>query len=374
MKKNILIVASIYRVGERVYPLIPEFHKFANVDLLQVNEMSRDMVSYGNINYNEIFHNKYDKFFDNIYDGTTSSIESKGARNSNPSKTVLNLDVNKYDMIFYDDNRNRHGMWNLYERKRSDCIMIANTHCNSSLNPQKNNIPVEGHQNGNYIVDNYQKVFDYCFVHGNIERDAYDNKDYIITGGIPSNDDLKYYDRTDDFILIIVNFLGNKSHPYNIGFDEVLFKNFNLLELQKRYNKKIIIKVKSRANYSSMVVDRNYITSLLPNNLDFDIIHDFEDNNQLICGASLVIGSTSTLSFKPIQKGIPTILTNKTGCIGSFHSYRSLIDVDKDFIEKVEDEMRGGRDINFIESALDGGLKYNSTEIYTEKIKELMGV
>ena len=374
MRKNILIVASIYRVGERVYPLIPKFHKFANVDLLQVNEMSRDMVSYGNINYNEIFHNKYDKFFDNIYDGTISSIESKGARNSNPSKTILNLDINKYDMIFYDDNRNRHGMWNLYQRKRPDCIMIANTHCNSSLNPQKNDIPVEGHQNGNYIVDNYQKVFDYCFVHGNIERDAYDNKDYIITGGIPSNDDLKYYDRTNDFILIIVNFLGNKSYPYKIGFDEVLFKNFNLLELQKRYNKKIIIKVKSRANYSSMVVDRNYITSLLPNNLDFDIIHDFEDNNQLICGASLVIGSTSTLSFKPIQKGIPTVLTNKTGCIGSFHSYRSLIDVDKNFIEKVEDEMIGGRDINFIESALDGGLKYNSTEIYTKKIKELMGV
>ena len=108
MRKKILVVASIYRVGERIYPLIPEFHKFADLDLLQVNEMSNDMISYGNIDYRELFHNEYDEFFDNIYDGTMSSIESNGARDSNPSQTILDLDATKYDMIFCDDNRSRH--------------------------------------------------------------------------------------------------------------------------------------------------------------------------------------------------------------------------------------------------------------------------
>ena len=75
MKKKILFIASVYRVGERVYPIIPELHKFADIDLLQINEMSNDMECYGNIDYREIFHNKYDKYFDNIYDGTGSSIE-----------------------------------------------------------------------------------------------------------------------------------------------------------------------------------------------------------------------------------------------------------------------------------------------------------
>ena len=374
MKKKILIVATVYRVGERIYPLIPEFHKFADIDLLQLNEMSDDMVSYGNIDYRKLFHEKCDKFFECIYDGTISSIQSQGAKNAHPSETILNLDVTKYDMIFYDDNRNRHGLWSLYQRKRSDCIVIANTHCNSSLNPQPNDNPPEGHSNGNYIVDNYQKVFDYCFVHGDIERNAYDNKDYIITGGIPSNDELKYYDRTDDFILIIVNFLGNAYCPYNVSFDEDMFNKLNLLELQKQYNKNVVFKTKSRANHSSVMADQNYIKYLMPDGLNFDIITDFEDNNQLICGASLVIGSTSTLSFKPIQKGVPTVLTNKTGCTGSFYNYRSLVDVDENFIEKVENEILSGRDIKFIENALEGGLHFNATEKYNHKVKELMGV
>ena len=60
MRKKILFIASIYRVGERTYPLIPELHKFADIDLLQVNEMSKDMHNYGNIDYRDIFHDKYD--------------------------------------------------------------------------------------------------------------------------------------------------------------------------------------------------------------------------------------------------------------------------------------------------------------------------
>ena len=63
MRKKILIITSIYRVGERIYPLIHEFHKFADLDLLQVNEMSNDMISYGNIDYRELFHIEYDKGF-----------------------------------------------------------------------------------------------------------------------------------------------------------------------------------------------------------------------------------------------------------------------------------------------------------------------
>ena len=102
MKKKILIVATVYRVGERVYPLIPKMHKFADLDLLQVDEMSNDMQNYGNIDYREQFHKKYDKYFDNIIDGTSSSIQSQGATNKNPSNVILNLDVKKYDMIFYE--------------------------------------------------------------------------------------------------------------------------------------------------------------------------------------------------------------------------------------------------------------------------------
>ena len=350
MKKRILIVATVYRVGERVYPLIPKMHKFADLDLLQVDEMSNDMQNYGNIDYREQFHKKYDKYFDNIIDGTSSSIQSQGATNKNPSNVILNLDVKKYDMIFYDDNRNRHGLWVLFQNKREDCLMVANTHCNSTLNPKAGIIPPEGHSNGNYIVEGYKKVFDICFVHGEVEKNAYDEKSYLISGGIPSNDELNYYERTNDFILIIVNFLGNSSAcPYKLTFDKDLFDKMKLVELQNKYNKKIVIKTKSRANHNSVLADHNYIDSILPNNLDYQIITDFADNNQLICGAFLVIGSTSALSFKPIQKGIPTILINKAGCVGSFYSYRSLIDINDDFLQQVNNELDSGKDNKYIE-------------------------
>lgn len=373
MRKKILFIASIYRVGERTYPIIPELHKFADIDLLQVNEMSKDMHNYGNIDYRDVFHDKYGTFFDNIYDGTLSSIESRGARNSNPSSTILSLDVKKYDMIFYDDNRDRHGVWYLYKNKRSDCTMIGNTHGNTTLNPQPGKIQPEGHSSGNYIVDNYKKVFDYCFVHGDEERESYDDTSYIISGGIPANDQLKYYQRTNDFILIVVNFLGNSpSCPYKLRFDEKLFNQMRLLELQEIYKKQIVIKTKSRANHTSVASDHAYINSILPDNLQYQIITDFEDNNQLVCGASLVIGSTSGLSFKPIQKGIPTVLINKAGCIGSFHKHRSLIDIETNFLDKVAFEIDSGKDGDYVDRILEGGSSFNSTEIYIKKIKELL--
>ena len=39
MRKKILFIPSIYRVGERIYPLIPELSKFADVDLLLIDDM-----------------------------------------------------------------------------------------------------------------------------------------------------------------------------------------------------------------------------------------------------------------------------------------------------------------------------------------------
>ena len=36
MRKKILLIVSVFRVGERIHPVIPELHKFADLDLLQM--------------------------------------------------------------------------------------------------------------------------------------------------------------------------------------------------------------------------------------------------------------------------------------------------------------------------------------------------
>ena len=45
--KRILLIATVYRVGERIYPIVPELSKFYSIDLLKVNEMSSEMGWYG---------------------------------------------------------------------------------------------------------------------------------------------------------------------------------------------------------------------------------------------------------------------------------------------------------------------------------------
>ena len=244
--------------------------------------------------------------------------------------------------------------------------MVANTHCNTTLNLQPRN----------FIVNYYKKIFDYCFVNGNIEKNAYEDTSYLINGGIPSNDALKNYKKTNQYILVITNFLGHAPVcPFEIKFDKQLFNQMKLLELQKKYNKKIIIKTKSRITQSHHYTkDHDYLESILPKDLNYEIITDFIDNNRLICDSFLVIGPTSTFCFKPIQKGIPTILINKAGITGNFYNYRSLIDINDNFLENVEKEINAGRDTEYINSILEGGSEYKSTEIYINSLKNLLKI
>ena len=209
-----------------------------------------------------------------------------------------------------------------------------------------------------------------------VENIAYEDTSYLINGGIHSNDALKNYKKTNQYILVITNFLGHAPVcPFEIKFDKQLFNQMKLLELQKKYNKKIIIKTKSRITQSHHYTkDHDYLESILPKDLNYEIITDFIDNNRLICDSFLVIGPTSTFCFKPIQKGIPTILINKAGITGNFYNYRSLIDINDNFLENVEKEINAGRDTEYINSILEGGSEYKSTEIYINSLKNLLRI
>ena len=66
---KVLLVTTVYRVGEKIYPIIPELSKFCSIDLLRVNEMSYDMRWYGDIDPRMIFDAKYLEFIDDVYDG-----------------------------------------------------------------------------------------------------------------------------------------------------------------------------------------------------------------------------------------------------------------------------------------------------------------
>jgi len=360
MKKKILLIATVYRVGDRIYPIIPELSKFYSIDLLKINEMSSEMGWYGDNDPRILFDKKYSKFFNNIYDAGFKSSRL------NPSDFLINFDVSGYDLILYDDDRNRHGIYLLYEKiKNTNCIMIGNVHGNWWF-PEKSHIP-----------QFHKKVFDFASVFGNKEKNSHSPNDYIFTGGIPSNDELQYYDRTDDFILVIVNFLGIMRNTvpdhFRVLFDETFMKNSGLVELQKEYDKKVVFKLKSREAHPFPDKDFQYLHSIVPRELDYSIIMDFEDNNQLICGSNIVISAPSTFAFKSIQKGIPTILIEGAGTTGNFYDFSGLVNLDKNKILKnVETQIVNGRDNEFISNTIEGGLDFNSTEVYINKIKDFL--
>jgi len=364
----ILFITTVPRVGERIHPIIPKLREISRLDLLQINEMSNDLSWYGNDDPRKLFHKKYDQYFDNIYDGGRSSIEQYGARNPNPCEVIQNLNLDKYNLIIYDDDRNRHGVWYIYNKVKNRIPMVGNVHGNWWSN-------LDGMIHKNNIVKSMDKVFNRVSVFGNKEKMSYEKNDFILCGGIPSNDELKYYDRTNDFILVIVNFLGNRTLPdfYSVGIDKHFIDNAGLLDLQRKYNKKIVFKLKSRADHPYPQNDFNYLQSIIPNELNYDIIMDFPDNNQLICGAFLVISAPSTFAIKSVQKGIPTILVKGAGTIGNFSDYRGLVELNKNTIlDSVEKEISLGRDEKFISNTINGGLNFNSTQKYIENIKELI--
>ena len=109
MRKKILFIPSIYRVGERIYPLIPELSKFADVDLLQVHEMSKEAPCYGNVDYKDIFSRKYYKYLNNIYN---LPIHKKypyiNALLQSNNLDLQSFNPKKYDLILFDDNRKKY--------------------------------------------------------------------------------------------------------------------------------------------------------------------------------------------------------------------------------------------------------------------------
>ena len=69
MNKKTLFIASVYRVGERIYPIIPKLkEKLFDIDLLRINEMSSEMSWYGTIDPRTSFNNMYGEHIDNIFD------------------------------------------------------------------------------------------------------------------------------------------------------------------------------------------------------------------------------------------------------------------------------------------------------------------
>jgi len=313
---NILFVTTLYRVGERIYPIIPKLSDNYSLDVMMLYQMNPSYQWPGDTDLRDNFNNNYLHYFDNIYNS-------------------ININYDKYDLIITDDNRIHNGLSELYHKSR--CLVLA---CSHGVSEHK------------YEIKNIGRSYDMCFVFGKKEV----KYEHQMPAGIPANDKLKSYLNVEKkHILIIINYLGNAGKistgngDYFKLFDKDVFDSLNLLELQQYHNKPIVIKLKSRPDVD-IEVDINYLNSILPNELDFKILLDVQDDNLLIAESVEVISAPSTLALKPIQLGIPTRLISGTGQLGIFYDFET--------------------NKNFIEETLEGGTDFNSTEYFLNYIKQ----
>ena len=329
--KRILFVTSQYRVGERIYPIIPELAKEFDVDLLKLYQMSKGHRWVGDYDMRTKFDAEYLHFFNDVYENT--------------------CDVKNYDLIISDDNRHtqKTNLHKLYSQK--NCPMVSFEH---------------GNNNKPYFELGHKVVFDKCFVFG--EKDIIHED--CIAGGIPANDKLKdYMYLPKKHILVIVNFLGNRTSEFKVNFDENLFKSIDIVRIQKHFELPVIIKLKSRADEGGYENNLKYLKKILPSELDYKIVIDVDDDNKLIAESKCVVSALSTLSFKAIQLGIPTALIADSGQVGSFYDYGVLFDLHKEFLPYL---IKEDRKLEWISKSISGGVEFNSTQIVIKRLKELL--
>jgi hypothetical protein len=270
----------------------------------------------GDRDLRKVFDKEYLSYFDKIF-------------------TNHNLNYENYNLIITDDNRIHNGLAEIYQKRK--CLLLACSH---------------GVSEHGYEIHNVKRSYDGCFVFGNKEVKF----EHQIPAGIPANDKLKdYLNVKKEHILIIVNYLGHEGKiPTGNGghfklFDKEVFDSLDLINLQKKYNKPIKIKLKSRPNINYQT-HLNYLKEVLPKNLNYEVLLDIDNDNLLIAQSEEVISAPGTLALKPIQMKIPTTLIPGTGQCGIFYDYKT--------------------NKNFIEDTIQGGLDFNSTDYFIEYIKQ----
>ena len=351
--KKILFILSKYKLGERFLPVVPKLINNYQCDVLKIQRMDECFKWNGDFDPRLIFSKLYESYFNNVY---------------NYSLDFKHMDFSRYDAVIIDDCVNKSYWKNLYYMfKRKGVIVIGNEHGNGDMGRIKN-----------YISKAIGSICDYLLVFGKKELEqctTSKNKKYVRLGGIPANDKLKEYSKGNSHILVIVNSIGRKdNNVFPINFDNDFIRETDLMKLQSIYSKKILIKLKNRVKRDDYEGDCEYVKSLFPHNANIEIMLDTYDDNKMICDSICVVSAPSTLAFKSIQKGIPTVCIKGSGQTGSFYDYFGLLDMYKDnVVNNIFEQFERGRDLEFINGTLEGGVDFNSVNIYIDRIGEIVG-
>tara|TARA_R110001583_G_scaffold13766_1_gene58622 strand:- start:6022 stop:7074 length:1053 start_codon:yes stop_codon:yes gene_type:complete len=347
--KRILLLFTNHRVAEKLWPIIPKLAEFSKVDLFLVGLFSNQTPWIGDIDERQVVIQRYTPFINNIIFGP--GVKFHGDNISDDLSKYVDLD--SYDLVIFDDNREMRefNIPNFYEKCKSKGITVVG-------NP---------HGDEQFKKSGIGKSFDVRMVFGEKEQVLAPGS---LTGGIPANDTLKGVKRNQKHILIITNVLGYRPSVVELPFDKNFAHKCGAIELSKEYNLPIVVKIKTRLDDTDYIKGVQYVKGLL----DCDVVANTDNIDQLIADSAFVISYPSTLAFKPIQLGIPTILIKKAQLSdGNFHDYPGLVDLDTQLIfDNLQMQFEHGKFTQFIKQTIAGGDTFTSTDRYIDNIKGLL--
>ncbi len=369
--KKILLITTVYRTGEKIYAILPQLAKKYSVDVLNLFQMSKHTPWGGDIDLRRSFYQTCKSL------GVASLHGPKFHKSADrrslvyePYLNKIRLDFPAYDGVIIDNNTTIRGghlgdLYNFFRKKKTP--VIACPHGNKEFKKYK-------------VLKKIGKTYDFSFVFGKKERKrlAQVHKKYqkqksrLLCGGIPSNDALKNRSRQNKYILVIPNLTDpaqavGQCKGFKV-FSKKVFDTLKLSRLSDRYNCPVVIKEKNKLYHNTSILSRS-----LKGYNGVNVIMDCSDDNQLIADSCCVVSAPSTMAFKPIQMGIPTVLLKGHGMVGNLEGFSGLIRPEWKYLKRSLARQEGeGRDEEFIKSTLEGGLDFSSSEVYLRHIDHIL--
>ena len=367
---NLLFVATIFRCGEKVFPIVDELCKKHTVDVFLFSQMSTETHWGGNRDLRNGLIKRWKRVCRNVIVGP--SYRSTTDNWKNPKKLCRAFDPKDYSLAIIDDNmaKPKWGTRAVYQwLNKHKVTVVACPHGNREFG-------------GYRVVQKIGQAFDYSFVFGPREKSkliALDPKGKkrahrLIAAGIPANDVLKDHPQSKEYVLIVPNYTrqkdtGNSTYPV---FNRRAFVASGVDGLSKALGLPIVITIKSRISRV-----QECIAKLSKELRGFDnvrIIVDPKNPAALMANAECVISAPSTFAFKAIQLGKPTVLLEGHNMLGNFAGFPGLVSCDEVSIRRSLDEQRnGGRCVKFLDDTLSGGSDFTSTDLYLSAIEQILG-
>lgn len=361
--KTIVFISTLHRSSQRFISVLEDLSKDFDILILNVGQASNKTNYADSKSYQE----KIKKF------KTINSIAIKNQSERNDRNYVNNilniyssLDFENTACVILDDTRNKNQESFLYKKCENLRIpVIGNSHGHQELETNKI-----------LLKENYKKVFNHFFVLGKNEKNdliqsGYDEK-FIIPAGIPNNDELFKFKqkKSDEYILVITNFLlPNQPNNGVFYYDKKVLHGLKLLELQKKIDRKVVFKIKHRLN-ADLDLEIKTLKSNIPEGLNYEILINCDNENEMLIKSSCILSYGSTLSFKGIQLGIPTAIFKNLGVLGNFKKYPYTFSLGEDYFNIFENNKKSIDE--FLDYCVEGAKTFTSTNVYSSQVRKII--